>query len=99
MLYLQWFLGSCSRVRLPTSRRAPRPAGVPPLPSDQVLQGTSLGPVLASPPRSGTGPKPFAFSQFAKSMTHSEELGKPMPWGVRMLGHAHATRELRSWAP
>ena len=50
------------------------------LPEDQVLQGTSLLPVVRDPPATGTGPRQYAFSQFAKSLTHSQELGKLVPW-------------------
>jgi arylsulfatase A-like enzyme len=50
------------------------------LPSDQVLQGTSLLPILRDPPATGTGPREYAFSQFAKSLTYSHELDKVVPW-------------------
>jgi hypothetical protein len=50
------------------------------LPSDQILQGFSLQPILVDPPPTGTGIRPYALSQFAKSLTFSSELGKMVPW-------------------
>ena len=50
------------------------------LPADQVLQGFSLEPLLVDPPSTGTGIRPYAFSQFAKSLTFSSELGKMVQW-------------------
>lgn len=50
------------------------------LPPTQALQGFSLLPILEDPPPSGVGLRPYAFSQFAKAMTHSTELGKSVPW-------------------
>ena len=54
-------------------------AGLPPLPSDQVLEGVSLRPILTEPPTTGTGIRPYAFSQFAKSMMMSAELKRMVP--------------------
>lgn len=57
-------------------------AGLPPLPSDQVLEGVSLRPILTEPPTTGTGIRPYAFSQFAKSMMMSAELKRMVPWNT-----------------
>lgn len=57
-------------------------AGLPALPAGQKLQGSSLVPILHDPPASGTGPKPYAFSQFAKKNDSSRELHRPEPWDV-----------------
>ena len=57
-------------------------AGLPPLPSDQVLEGVSLRPILTEPPTTGTGIRPYAFSQFAKSMMMSAELNRMVPWNT-----------------
>ena len=58
-------------------------AGIPAtkstLPPDQVLQGSSLVPLLRAPANQSLH-KPYAFSQFAKSMEYSRELKKPEPW-------------------
>ena len=50
------------------------------LPADQLLQGYSLEAILVDPPRTGVGVRPYAFSQFAKSLIHSKELGTVVPW-------------------
>ena len=51
-------------------------AGLPHLPVDQVIQGLSLRPILQAPPATGTGIRPYAFSQFAKALSYSKELKK-----------------------
>jgi iduronate 2-sulfatase len=52
------------------------------LPKTQELQGFSLLPILEDPPSTGVGLRQYAFSQFAKGMQHSKELGKAVPWNT-----------------
>ena len=57
-------------------------AGLPP-PATQhedSLQGSDMSALFAAPPTSGTGPKPYAFSQFGKSNTKSG--GVLEPWNT-----------------
>lgn len=56
-------------------------AGLPPAPAHEELAGISLAPVLSAPPKSGTGLREYAFSQFAKDSIHSAELQQKVLWG------------------
>ena len=56
-------------------------AGLPALPSDQTLQGSSLVPLLVEPGNTSHY-KQYAFSQFAKALMFSSELQKQVGWNV-----------------
>ena len=58
--------------------------GLPALPPDQRLQGTSLADVLADP-TDQTNWKPYAYSQFAKANELARELNQQVPWNVCIL--------------
>mmetsp|Transcript_72939 Transcript_72939/g.173750 ORF Transcript_72939/g.173750 Transcript_72939/m.173750 type:complete len:667 (+) Transcript_72939:78-2078(+) len=51
-------------------------------PRKENLPGKSFASLLATPPTSGTGPKQYSFTQFAKSYTFSKETGQNELWGI-----------------
>ena len=65
-------------------------AGLPSLPADQHIQGVSLRPILVAPPATGSGFRPYAFSQFAKGLSFSSELQRRVPWGTCTKCNKHA---------
>ena len=56
-------------------------AGLP-TPKETSLQGRSMASVFADPPSHGTGPKLYAFSQFAKQISYDSHEKKEEPWGL-----------------
>lgn len=72
-------------------------AGFPSAAKPDGLEGRSLADVIAKPPAKGTGPKTYAFSQFAKTYAWSDELQRQELWND-CTGCNHADIEVMGYS-